>query len=121
MADPSVFFEGQEEEPAGETVPVAVALDYDPLAGDNAPRVVASGRGFIAEQILQLAFAHGVRVRKDADLVEVLSAVDIDSEIPLEAFMAVAEILAYVYHANATWPFGDPRAPRSAPPGGERG
>lgn len=54
----------------------------------------------MAEQILQLAFATGVKVREDADLVEVLSAVDLESEIPLEALAAVAEILAYVYRAN---------------------
>lgn len=82
--------------------PLAVALNYD---GSTAPpKVVASGRGAIAEQILALAFANGVRVREDADLAEILSAVDVDTEIPLEAFAAVAEILAYVYRANGHWP-----------------
>lgn len=79
---------------------VAVALAYDPAAGDEAPRVVASGKGYVAEQILELAFAHGVKVRQDADLVHLLAAVDLDSEIPIEAFIAVAEILAHVYRAN---------------------
>jgi flagellar biosynthesis protein len=55
----------------------------------------------MAEQILALAFAHGVRVREDADLAQVLAAVDVDSEIPVEAMLAVAEILTYVYRANA--------------------
>lgn len=79
---------------------VAVALRYD---GDDspAPTVVASGRGALAEQILQLAFASGVKVRTDPDLAQVLSAVQVDSIIPLEAFAAVAEILAYVYRVNA--------------------
>lgn len=83
------------------TVPatVAIALEHDP-AGGALPRVVASGRGFVAEQILTLAFANGVRVRQDADLAQILAQVDLDSEIPTEAFAAVAEILAYVYKAN---------------------
>lgn len=77
----------------------AVALDFDP-ARDAAPRIVATGRGAVAEQILQIALAHGVKVREDADLVEILAALEIDSLIPLEAFAAVAEILAYVYRAE---------------------
>ena len=81
----------------------AVALSYEPDAAD-APRVVAKGKGAIAERILEIAFAAGVKVREDADLVEILQAVDLDSEIPVEAFRAVAEILAYVYRANGTLP-----------------
>jgi flagellar biosynthesis protein len=65
------------------------------------PRVVASGQGTFAEQILQIAWANNIKVREDADLVEVLSAIDVDSEIPIEAFAAVAEILAYLYRANS--------------------
>jgi type III secretion system FlhB-like substrate exporter len=82
---------------------VAVALEYDPDS-EFAPKVVAGGRGAIAEQILQIAFAQGVKVREDADLAEMLSAIDVDSEIPLEAFAAVAEILSYVYRANGNMP-----------------
>lgn len=78
----------------------AVAIEYD-REYDDAPRVTASGKGAIAEQILQIAFAQGIKVREDADLVEVLSKIEIDSPIPLEAFATVAEILAYVYNANA--------------------
>jgi flagellar biosynthesis protein len=70
--------------------------------------VTASGKGAIAEQILAIAFERGIRVRQDAELVEILSLVDVDSPIPLEAFSAVAEILAYVYQANAA------RKPRPA-------
>lgn len=77
-----------------------MALAYDP-GEDQAPRVVATGRGYVAEAILQIAFASGVKVREDADLAEILAAVDIDSMIPVEAFAAVAEILSYVYRANA--------------------
>lgn len=78
----------------------AVALKYE-REKDPAPKIVATGRGAVAEQILQLAFASGVKVREDADLVEVLSHLEIDTPIPLEAYAAVAEILAYVYKANA--------------------
>ena len=84
---------------ADEPVKVAVALGYAPEA-EHAPRVFAAGRGAIAEQILNVAFAQGIKVREDADLVQLLAAVDVDSEIPIEAFAAVAEILVYVYRAN---------------------
>lgn len=79
---------------------LAVALAYDPAVA-SAPRVVASGRGEVAERILDLAFAHGVKVREDPDLAEILSLVDVDSVIPVEALVAVAEILAYVYQASS--------------------
>lgn len=83
--------------------PVAVALKYE-LGSQSLPRVVATGRGHVAEQILELAFANDVKVREDADLVEILSALDVDSEIPVEAIVAVAEILSHVYRANGTLP-----------------
>ncbi len=78
---------------------VAVALRQE-RETDDAPKVVGSGRGRIAEQILEIAFANGIKVREDADLAQLLSSVDVESEIPLEAFAAVAEILVYVYRAN---------------------
>ena len=76
--------------------PKAVALRYDPNR-EEAPRVVAGGEGFIAEQIVRIALDHGITVRKDADLVEILAKLDIDALIPLEAFAAVAEILSYIF------------------------
>lgn len=82
--------------------PAAVALSHEP--GKGLPRVVATGRGAAAERILDIAFANGVKVRQDADLVEILAAVDLDTEIPMEAIVAVAEILARVYEANGTMP-----------------
>ncbi|MBP2303028.1 EscU/YscU/HrcU family type III secretion system export apparatus switch protein [Azospirillum picis] len=83
--------------------PVAVALKYE-LGTETLPRIVATGKGTVAEQILELAYANGVKVREDADLVEVLSAIEVDSDIPVEAIAAVAEILAHVYRANGTLP-----------------
>ena len=76
---------------------VAVALDHEAGA---LPRVVASGHGAVAERILDMAFAAGVKVRSDADLAEILAAVDLGTDIPPEAIVAVAEILAHVYRAN---------------------
>lgn len=78
---------------------IAVALRYDQET-DNAPKVTASGKGYIAEKIIEIAFQHGVKVREDSDLAEILSAVEINAEIPVEAFAAVAEILSYIYKAN---------------------
>ena len=78
---------------------VAVAL-HQAQETDRAPKVVVAGRGTTAEQILQIAFAQGIKVREDADLAQLLSAVNDDSEIPLDAFAAVAEILVYLYRAN---------------------
>ncbi len=80
-------------------IPVAVAMGYTPGSGE-APVVLASGKGAVAEQVRQIALAHGIEVRKDPDLAQLLSVIDVDSQIPVEAFAAVAEILAYVYRAN---------------------
>jgi len=87
-------------------VPVAVALHHEP-GGEAAPRIVAAGKGPIAEAILELAFASGIKVREDKDLVEMLHAVGVGEHIPLAAFAAVAEILARLYAANAA--SGGPR------------
>ena len=80
---------------------VAAALKFDPETGET-PTVVAGGDGHVAERILDLAFAAGVKVRRDADLAEILAAIDPDTEIPPEAFAAVAEILSYIYELNAS-------------------
>ena len=93
--------------------PLAVALRHAPGA-PAAPRIVASARGFAAERILDLAFANGVKVREDADLAEMLAAVDVGDEIPFAAFSAVAEILAYIYRASQAPP--DPFDPTADKP-----
>jgi flagellar biosynthesis protein len=79
---------------------LAVALTYD-REEDQAPRVAAKGKGYIAEAIIELARKHGVEIRSDRDLAMMLSKIEIDTLIPLEAYAAVAEILAYIYKANA--------------------
>lgn len=90
----------------------AVALRYQ-HGRDNAPTLSAKGEGSVAEQILQVAFANGIKVRKDSDLTEILMAVDVESEIPLEAFAAVAEILNYIYRINRI--YGGPSRSHSDP------
>lgn len=83
---------------------VAVALSYDPSDEYSAPEVVATGRGHIAEQLLKLALEYGVKIHEDADLAEILHALDIGDEIPVEAFVAVAEILRYIYDNEGVQP-----------------
>jgi flagellar biosynthesis protein len=86
--------------------PIAIALDAKGRDGSlrpKSPRVVATGRGAVAEQILAIAFEKGIPVREDSDLAQILAAVELDSEIPIDALAAVAEILSYVYRANRTW------------------
>lgn len=83
---------------------VAVALSYSPSDAYSAPEVIATGRGHIAEQLLKLAFEHGVKIHEDADLAEILQSLDIGDEIPVEAFVAVAEILRYIYNNDGVQP-----------------
>ena len=64
--------------------------------------VVAAGRGEMAERIIALAALNGVPVREDPDLMAMLEAIEVGAEIPPEAFAAVAEILVYLFRANAT-------------------
>lgn len=92
--------ESGEKKGEGAKRAVAVALAYQPVDAEDAPKVVATGRGTVAQRIVDLALASGVKVREDADLAQILAAVEVNTVIPLEAFMAVAEILAYVYRAN---------------------
>lgn len=89
---------GDGDKPAAET-DVAVALAYAPRS-DNAPRVVAKGSGTVAQSIIDIARANGIAIEQNADLATLLQAVDLDKEIPPEAFAAVAEILSYLYRAN---------------------
>ena len=78
----------------------AVALKYD-QGKDAAPRVTAKGRGFVAEKIIETARAHNVPLHEDKNLVQVLEALDLETEIPPELYRAVAEVLAFIYRLNA--------------------
>ncbi len=78
----------------------AVALRYN-REQDDAPTVTAKGQGRVAENIIELAKEHGIPIKDDPDLVEVLASLEIDQEIPPEIYVAVAELLAFVYSANS--------------------
>jgi len=80
----------------------AVGINYD-KALDHAPKVIAKGRGTIAEKIIKIAKEHKIPIYEDPDLVEVLSAVDLYKEIPSEAYQVIAEILAFIYTMNEKW------------------
>lgn len=76
----------------------AVALTYD--TGDAAPRIVAKGRGLIAREIIERAREAGVFVHESPELVGLLMQVDIDDRIPPQLYVAVAELLAWLYHVE---------------------
>jgi flagellar biosynthesis protein len=80
----------------------AVALRYDKTR-DQAPVLIGKGAGEMAERIIALAREHGISVQEDADLLEILSQLDLHAEIPPETYIVVAEILALVYRANDTY------------------
>lgn len=73
----------------------AIALAY--RQSDAAPRVVAKGKGLIAEEIIKRAREHEVYVHESPELVALLTQVDIDEHIPPQLYMAVAELLAWLY------------------------
>jgi flagellar biosynthesis protein len=73
-----------------------IALRYQSQE-DRAPKIPAKGHGYVAEHILETSKAHNIPVREDKNLVEILSRLDLEQEIPTEVYKAVAEILAFVY------------------------
>jgi flagellar biosynthesis protein len=77
----------------------AVALAYQ--TNDAAPRIVAKGRGLIAEEIIARAKEHGVFVHESKELVSLLMQVELDQHIPPALYRAVAELLAWLYHVEA--------------------
>jgi flagellar biosynthesis protein len=90
----------------------AVALAYQ--AGDLAPKVVATGRGLIAEEIIRRAKEHGVFVHESKELVALLMQVDLDRNIPPALYRVVAELLAWLYHIDAMTHTGD-KGPKPRP------
>lgn len=78
----------------------AVALHYAPKQ-DHAPRLVAKGRGYLADKILELARLHNIPIRHDKKLLQILSRLDLEEEIPPEVYKAVAEILAFIYRLSS--------------------
>jgi len=78
----------------------AVALEYE-METDNAPKIVAKGKGEIANNIIKIAQDNEIPIKKDEDLIELLSAIDIDKEIPPSMYKAVSEIFAFIYDLTA--------------------
>ena len=81
--------------PPKHPINLAVALQYGD--GDGAPRVTAKGKGIIAEQILELAKEHDIPLYEEPELVELLSTIELEEEIPETLYLAVAEVIAFVY------------------------
>lgn len=90
---------------------MAVALAY--RNGESAPRVVASGRGLIAQAIIERAHQHGIFVHESEELVTLLMQVELDQHIPPALYLAVAELLAWLYRLEQA---ENPAIHRSAPP-----
>jgi flagellar biosynthesis protein len=77
----------------------AVALRYKPKE-DNAPKIAAKGKGYLAEKIVEMARAHGVPVREDKNLVQILSRLELEQEIQPEVYRVIAEILSFIYRLS---------------------
>ena len=73
-----------------------MALGYN-RQKDNAPKVLATGSGEVAKNIINLAKSHDIPIKEDADLVEVLSKVDLNEGVPPNLYKAVAEIFSFLY------------------------
>ena len=77
----------------------AAALQYK-AGKDSAPRLVAKGKGCMADKIIQTAREHNIPLKEDPHLVEILSNLDLYEEIPPDLYKAVAEILIFIYKMN---------------------
>jgi len=74
----------------------AIALEYD-NSKNSAPKVTAKGKGKTAQKIIELAEKNDIPIKKDEDLVELLSKVELDKEVPAEMYKAVAEVFNFIY------------------------
>lgn len=77
----------------------AVALSYEQNM-DDAPKVTASGKGFLAESIVERALEHDIPILEDPSLVEVLAELNINETIPEELFQVVSEVFAFIYRTD---------------------
>jgi flagellar biosynthesis protein len=84
-------------------ISLAVALEYERGTRD-APRVIAKGRGELARRIVQTAEEHGVVIDANGPLAEALAGVELDEQIPIELYEAVAEIIGFILRASANPP-----------------
>jgi len=81
----------------------AVSLKYDSRV-NKSPLVTAKGTGFVADKIIALAKENNVPIKEDPDLVQLLSQVDLNREIPSSLYKVVAELLSFVYKLNNEYP-----------------
>ena len=81
----------------------AVSLKYDRRV-NRAPLVNAKGKGLVADNIIRLAKINNIPIKEDPDLVQLLSMVDLNSEIPESLYKVVAELLSFVYKINNEYP-----------------
>lgn len=79
----------------------AVALSYD---GHTAPKVVATGEGVIAEEIIAIAKANGVFIHQDPHLAQFLQLLELGEEIPKELYLLIAELIAFIYMLDGKFP-----------------
>ena len=77
----------------------AIAVHYD-KDHDAAPKIVAKGKGTVADKIIELAKKSDIPMYQDRDLVEILSKLDLGAEIPAEMYKLIAEVLVFVYRSN---------------------
>jgi flagellar biosynthesis protein len=77
----------------------AIAINYD-KEKDVAPKIVAKGKGVVADKIIELAKQNNIPLYEDPDLIEVLSKLDLGQEIPPELYKLIAEVLIYIYKSN---------------------
>lgn len=89
----------EEESTRRPPLKTAVALKYDRVKA-RAPSVAATGRGLIAERIIELARQHNVPIKEDPDLVQLLAKLDLGESIPGELYPVIAEVFAFVYRLN---------------------
>ncbi|TWI64600.1 flagellar biosynthesis protein [Pseudoduganella lurida] len=100
------------DDPPRRPLQSAVALAY--RDGEGAPKVVAKGRGLVAEQIIAVAAEAGVYVHESKELVSLLMDIDLDRQIPPALYRVIAELLAWLYHIESAKKTGLPPPP--APP-----
>lgn len=92
--------------------PLAVALTYDQ---ESPPFVSATGKGYIAEEILRIAKEHNILIHEDPALVQSLALLDLGQEIPEALYRAIAEVISFAYSLREEKPFGAGAAPSENP------
>lgn len=85
------------QDPTELTNKIAVSIEYE---GTGAPKVTAKGKGFIAQEIIQTASEHGIPIQENLPLVELLSQVELNQEIPEELYEAIAQVLIFAYQVS---------------------